>query len=172
MRTNFLPNNFKVPTRVNLNKEYYLLPISTNELIEDWQTLLNSASAITETRGGGSRDEWPYVCSLEDDYKDLAWLEVCAKYRQLFSYIIRSVKNGSYVGCLYIYPIELFYSEKSNEFDVDFSFWITQELLDNGKYSEIAKDLINWLSNDWPFDKKRIFFRNKLVPEEIKTILK
>lgn len=172
MRSNFLPTDFKVPQRANIDNNYYLMPITTNELIEDWQTLLNNASAITEVRGGGSRDEWPFVCSLEDDYKDLAWLEVCAKYKQLFSYIIRSAKDDNYVGCIYIYPIELFFSEKSEEFDVDFSYWITQSELDGGKYEEISESLLTWLLNEWPFDKKKIYFRNKLVPEVVKTILK
>jgi hypothetical protein len=172
MRTSFVPPDFNIPAKTALGTDYYLIPINTNNLMEDWQIIINNADSIIKTRGGGSRKEWPYTCTLEEDYKDLAWLQICADYRQLFSYIIRSVKDNSYIGCIYIYPTELFYPDKGKDYDVDFSFWIIRSELDKGIYGQMAKKLMEWLRDSWPFDKNRIYFRNKLVPEEIKSLLK
>jgi len=172
MRTSFVPPDFRIPLKTDLDADNYLIPITTKDLNEDWQVILNNADAITKTRGGGSRKDWPYTCTLEEDYKDLAWLEVCAAYRQLFCYLIRTKKDNRYIGCIYIYPIELFYPEKADDFDVDMSCWVIQSELDKGNYERIAKSLLEWLISSWPFPKKRIYFRNKLVPEEIKSFLK
>jgi len=108
-----------------------------------------------------------FIFSLADNYIDLAWLESCAKNKQLFAYIIRSIKNNKYVGCLYIYPIELYFSNYADKYDVDFSFWIIQSIYDKGFYSSIFSNLIEWLKKEWPFDPKRIYLRNKKIPNDI-----
>lgn len=141
--------------------EYYLEPIKTDIVVEDWQTLTTNAETIVATRGGGSENEWPFICSLEENYKDLAWLEICSNYKQLFSYVIRG-KYNRYVGCIYIYPIDLFYSDLKDKYDIDFTFWIVEDLFENGEYKPIYDELISWLVNTWQFDRDRIYFRNKL----------
>ena len=169
MRKTFVPKDFKVPAKVGIGSDYYLVAITTKEVVEDWLTLTSNADAIIATRGGGSRKEWPYICTLEENLKDLAWLELCANYNHLFSYILRSKKDNSYVGCIYIYLIELFYPEKADKYDVDFSFWAVQSELDKGNYSRIFNELLNWLKKDWPFEESRIFLRNKNIPDGIKV---
>jgi len=107
----------------------------------------------------------PYKFTLEENYKDLAWLETCANLRQLFVYVLRDKKNNNYVGCVYIYPIELFYPNLAKKYDVDFSFWIVQSEFNRGTYDEIFKKILTWLIQNWPFKRERIFLRNKLIPE-------
>lgn len=160
MRQLFVPTSFNPPQESLLGK-YRLVPIKTSNTQEDLDILLKNADAITETRGAGSRDEWPYNITFEENLMDLAWLELCARYRQLFSYIIRDEKK-KYIGALYIYPIELFFPEKAEDFDVDFSFWIIQSELDKGTYQIIYKQLITWIEKKWPFPTKRVYLRNKL----------
>lgn len=167
MRKPFISRNFKAPQKADLG-DYYLTPISTKDVIEDWQVLLDNAEMISRLRRGGSRQDWPFKCSLEENYKDLAWLELCAKYHQLFCYILRSKEDNSYCGAVYIYPIETFYPEMARKYDVDFSFWITKKEYLKGAYERIFKDLFNWLVKDWPFGKKRIYLRNKEIPKSLK----
>lgn len=166
MRESFIPKNFLPPKKTVINN-YLLVPITTKETEEDWKVITTNADIITKLRGGGSRKEWPYSCTLEENFKDLAWLELCAKYKQLFCYIIRNKTDGSYIGCVYIYPIELFFPDKADKFDVDFSCWIIQSEFDKGNYNKIFKLLLHWLSQTWPFEKKRIYLRNKLIPKNL-----
>ncbi len=171
MRKSFVPRNFQVPDKFEFG-DYLLNPITTLDVDEDLSVLLKNADAITTQRGGGSSgtwDGWPYNYTREENFKDLAWLELCGKEKQLFSYIIRRKKNDEYIGCLYIYPIELHYEELAVDFDVDFSFWIIQTEFDRGKYEYIFRELYTWLQLKWPFDKKRIFLRNRIIPQGLKS---
>ncbi|MBI5123020.1 50S ribosomal protein L11 methyltransferase [Candidatus Roizmanbacteria bacterium] len=167
MRKSFVSKDIIIPQKYMFN-EYIVNPISTKDTFEDWLILQSNAATIVQLRGGGARDGWPYKCTLEENFKDLAWLEFCAKYKQFFSYIIRNKIDKSYSGCLYIYPIELFYPELSGKYDVDFSFWITKKEYEGGAYEEIFKDLLRWLVNDWKFEKKRIYLRNSEIPDSLK----
>ena len=167
MRAPFVPQNFIPPKYKRINKEFCVEPITINHNKEDQQIFTKNAEIILKIRGFGSRKGWPFIFTLEENYKDLAWLELCAKEKQLFSYVIRD-KNKKYVGCVYIYPIELYYPEKAEKYDVDFSFWITQSIYNQGLYELIFSLLISWLKKDWPFDLKRIYLRNKEIPANIK----
>lgn len=161
MRQPLIPVDFKPPQNSILGK-YQLTPIQTKDNREDLDVLLKNADLITEMRGGnGSKDKWPYTFTLEENAIDIAWLEMCAKNRQLFSYIIRNDENG-YIGCIYIYPIELYFPEKASEFDVDFSFWIIKSEFDKGLYQKIYSLLLSWLEKRWPFQLERVYLRNKL----------
>ncbi len=167
MRTPFVPVDFTVPAEAHLG-EYSLHTITTKDTAEDVRVLTANADAIVQQRGGtADRQKWPYVCSFDEDLQDLAWLEICAKNNQLFSYILRTTEEH-YAGCLYIYPIELFYSQLAKDYDVDFSFWITQELYDAGQYEVIFGALLSWLRASWPFDPQRIYLRNAEIPADLR----
>ncbi len=165
MRRPFVPESFSVPAKVALSKNYRLEPITTAHVQEDLDVITDpkNGELIIKLRGG-SRDGWPFKCTLEENQKDLAWLEVCAGYRQLFCYILRDSED-EYVGCIYLYPIELFFADKAEEFDLDFSFWITDKVYSDSNYQEIFQLLVNWLRSDWPFEAGRIYLRNKVLPE-------
>lgn len=168
MRTPLVASEFVVPAQTKLG-DYTLCPISTDNAVEDWLVLTANADAIVRQRGGSvSLTEWPYSCTLEENFKDLAWLETCAEQKQLFSYILRRA-DGVYAGCVYIYPIELCYPERAKDYDVDFSFWITEAEYDAGKYEPTFKALLAWLKKDWPFDQKRIYLRNQEMPANLKA---
>lgn len=166
MRQLFVSLDFKAPQKpVTIGKNYYLVPVSTKDAVEDWFIMTNN---VEMNLRGDSKVMCPHECSLEENFKDLAWLETCANYRQLFAYILRNKKDNSYAGCVYIYPIELFYPHLADKYDVDFSFWITKKEYLKGAYERIFKDLFNWLVKDWPFEKKRIYLRNREIPKSLK----
>lgn len=162
MRQPFVPADY-IPPEESLLSKYRLIPISVKDTQEDLNTLLKNADTITNVRGGsGLRKKWPYMFTFEENYIDIAWLTMCARNKQLFSYIIRDNDNA-YIGCVYIYPIELYFPEKANEFDVDFSFWIVQSEFDRGEYQNVYRLLLSWLEKEWPFSLKRIYLRNKMT---------
>lgn len=165
MRTSFVPQDFTAPRSARIGN-FVAKPITTDETMEDWLVLLANADAIVKQRGGGSREEWPYSCTLEENFKDLAWLEVCAAYKQLFCYVLRD-KKGTYVGAVYIYPIDLFYAAQGKDYDVDFSFWITDQAYKQGQYEPTFRLLLDWLRTDWPFEQDRIYLRNAELPAGI-----
>ena len=167
MRQSFVPKSFTPPQQSQISDEYYVEPINTSHTEEDLRTITNNAETIIKLRGG-SRNGWPTIFTYEENFIDLAWLQMCFRMRQLFSYIIRDRENR-YIGCIYIYPIELYFAEKEKDYDVDFSFWITKDAYDQEKYELIFSHLIAWLKESWPFDHKRIYFRNKKIPLRLKS---
>ncbi len=168
MRTTLVPVEFKIPEKTEVG-EWYLEPVSTKIANEDLRAFTSNAEIIFKLRGG-SREGWPFKFTLKENYKDLAWLEICAKCRQLFSYILRDKRAKVYCGCIYIYPIELFFPENAEKYDVDFSFFVTQVLYDQKQYPKIFKLLYDWLIKSWPFEKSRIFLRNKEIPKEFMKV--
>ena len=165
MREPFVPISFTPPVHVQLCNEYYVEQINTTHTKEDLQIITDNAKIIIKLRGG-SKNGWPTVFTYEENYIDLAWLEMCFRLKQLFSYIIRD-KENNYIGCIYIYPIELYFADKARKYDVDLSFWITQSVYYQGKYESIFLSFITWLKKDWPFEMRRIYFRNKEIPSSI-----
>lgn len=167
MRNPFVPNEFVASAMATVGK-YRLHPITAKDALEDWIILKGNVDAITQQRGGSKAwTDWPRSCTLEENFKDLAWLETCGKTNQLFSYILRS-DDGAYAGCMYVYPIELFYAKLARDYDVDFSFWITQAEYDQGMYEATFHALLEWLSKDWPFTASRIYLRNAEIPDSLK----
>lgn len=159
MKTKLLPDGF-LPPQSALVGSYSAHPITTSNVMEDWLVISSNADAITRQRGEGTREGWPHHCSLEENYKDLAWLELCGVNGQLFAYILRKPGDDSYAGCAYIYPIEFQFAYLSDQYSVDFSFWITQAEEDAGKYEATYKSLLAWLEQAWPFEPASIRVRN------------
>lgn len=158
MRTRLFPDDFEVPTEGSIGP-YSIHPITVAEVLEDWLVVTSNAEAIARQRGVGTRKEWPFVCSLEENLKDVAWLELCAHYRQLFGFILRD-QNEKYAGFVYIYPIEFLFPELAGEYDVDLSFWIIQAEQDAGKYEDAYQSILNWFTGNWPVESGRIRMRN------------
>lgn len=168
MRYPFVPKDFNAPESALLG-DNVLFPITTKDAMEDWLVLTSNSEIISKTRGGGSTESWPFKYSLEDNYKDLAWLELCAKSHQMFCYIVRRKDTNVYAGCVYIYPIEIFYPQKAENYDVDFSCWVTQKEFNEGNYDKVFMGLYKWLYTSWPFSRERIFLRNDLKPKELEA---
>ncbi len=167
-RKRFVPRDFQAPQHVNVGN-YELVPITTHDVDEDLQTLLANADMIIQQRGGEIvPDKWPYKFTRDENFIDLAWLESCAKNGQLFSYILRNKNDNSYAGCVYIYPIELYYPELAEKYDVYFSFWITKQEYERDVYERVFKDLLNSLKNDWPFVPEKIYLRNREIPPSLR----
>jgi len=146
--------------------EYHLVPITTDNEKEDRHTIKVNAEIIALQRGGVSENKWPYVNTRKENYKDLAWLEICHKFKQLFSYVIRENKSNRYVGCVYLYPIELYFRKLANNYDFDFWLWITKVDYEKGKYQIVYKNVMDWFVNYWGLEKKKIYFRNNKLLEQ------
>lgn len=154
-----MSDNFDIPTELVFG-DLAATPLHREDVDEDLEAVNSSLEIIRRTRGGG----WPSE-KLSRDFNllDLAWHEREFRDRSSFAYAIRL--KGEYVGCFYIYAIgerkEL--SEETDQYDADFSWWVTQEAFDNGVYEKVFCALKEW-HGSFPF--KNILFSNTLIPEE------
>jgi hypothetical protein len=97
-----------------------------------------------------------------DNLKDLAWLDLCREYGQLFPYIMWNDRGGGheYAGFAYVYPIELKYPRYAGKFDVDFSFWLSKGEFTEERYQNTFDALMGWMDAEWPFPASRVGVRN------------
>jgi len=172
MRNPLVPSDFRVPQKAVIGN-YRLEPLTATINDEDHRVIIANADAITRQRGGSRKDDevyanWPYSFSLEDNYKDLAWLETCANWRMLFSYVMRHKVTGEYTGSVYLYPIEIIFPDLAARYDVDLSLWITQSEYDAGLYDQVFREILDWVVRGWPFDPARIHLGNAEIPDDLR----
>lgn len=165
-RTPFISDAVQPPTEAMI-AGYRATPISVREVMEDWLMIQSHAETIAAQRGQAKREGWPFDCSLEDNYMDLAWLQRCAEDRQLFCYILRRPSDNAYVACVYIYPIELHSIEHIDRYDVDLSYWLIPQEVEAGHYTELRVALLEWLKDTWKFDLDRVYVRNVDVEDHL-----
>ena len=69
------------------------------------------------------------------------------------------------LGCFYFYPMGFRtpITSENNEFSVDVSWWVTQEMHDQGFYKTFFEDIKTFLKEDWLFLNP--YFSNKIMPE-------
>lgn len=153
--------NFLLPQSLNY-ENLTARPLTRQHLREDLEAVNSNRELILRTRGGS----WPEAIIDEDyDLLDLVWHEREFKEKESFAYSIYD-KNNKYIGCFYLYPMgyRTDLNEELNNYDVDVSWWVTNEAYENGRYEELFKALKTWLNSDFPF--KKPYFSNKEIPNE------
>ncbi|MDB5179354.1 MAG: hypothetical protein JWN01_1297 [Patescibacteria group bacterium] len=154
-----LPEGFAAPSELTADG-FVARPLTRADLKPDLAAVNSSIAIIQQTRGGS----WPSEELTEDfDFLDLAWHEREFRDASSFAYVVYDTKRA-YVGCFYLYPLghrtEL--SEAVLEYDVDASWWVSQEAYNNGLYVKLYAALQIWLKDNFPF--KKVYFSNKEIP--------
>lgn len=162
----FIPDDFKVPDTCK-TRSYIFRKFKKKDNVKDYQAVMKNADFIKKIRGGKlCHDDWPASdFSLEDNRKDVTSFLNNFKQRKSFAYIIWDKNESKYLGCIYLNPIEKFYIEYQDKYDVDFSMWVTKDVYKRGLYTDIYQVVYDWLREDWPF--KRIMHRNAEVPIDV-----
>lgn len=153
-----VPQGFDMPTKLKF-KELTARPLGRLDLQEDLKAVNSSLRVIRETRGGS----WPSEELNEDfDLLDLAWHEREFRDGDSFAYVIEL--NNKYIGCFYIYPVgtRTPLDETTDQYDADFSWWVTAEAYDLGAYQEAFNALEAWRT-ELPF--KKVLYSNKQIPQ-------
>lgn len=143
-----VPDGFAPPLKLSY-EDIIATPLTRADLKEDLVAVNSSLDIIRKTRGGS----WPKEeLSEEFDLLDLAWHEREFRDKTSFAYVIH-LTSGEYVGCFYLYPIgeRTEFNDKTKDYDVDASWWVTQTMYDAGYYKKSQTALNEWLKNDFPF---------------------
>ncbi|NMC35555.1 GNAT family N-acetyltransferase [Candidatus Beckwithbacteria bacterium] len=152
-----IPSSFIVPEE--LKTKYFLIrKLTTKDVYLDYMTIMSSIDIIKKTRGGS----WPSKdLTIEDDLIDLGWHQREFEHKSSFVFTVFNPQNTECLGCFYFYPAG--YRKKVDEsYDVDVSFWVTQEAYDQGLYEILYKTIQEFLKQ-WPF--KKPFWSNEIIPD-------
>jgi RimJ/RimL family protein N-acetyltransferase len=148
-----IPENFIVPEKL-VTPKFVFRKLCYADAELDYVAVMSSIDIIKKTRGGS----WPTAdLSYVDDQIDLAWHQREFENRTSFAYTIMTPQDDKCLGCLYLYPPG-YRGPRSQNSDVDVSFWVTQEAYNQGMYPAVYQALNDWLKTSWPF--KNICFTN------------
>lgn len=154
-----IPKGFNLPEALK-HEDLEARPLTRDDLVEDLKAVNSSIDIIKKTRGGS----WPEE-ELDKNFVllDLAWHEREFRDKTSFAYVIHH--NGKYIGCFYIYPIggRTLLDDITDEYDADFSWWVTKEAFEQGFYERVYSALKSWES-ELPFGE--VLYSNKLIPKE------
>lgn len=138
----------------------------------DYEAVMRSVDIINKVRGKNSCYGYgnfpPPGFSPEDNLKDVKGFIKSFEGKESIEMIIWDKNGKKYMGCLYLYPIEMNFPELKDEFDLDFSMWVTKEAYEDGKYDEIYIEIWNWIVNTLPFIEEKVYHRNVEKPIHIK----
>ncbi len=126
---------------------------------EDLGHVLESEKLIKKTRGGAGDWPNPKKLSLRENKIDLSWHQREFEFGSSFAYLLRD-KKGEYIGCAYLYPMN-FRSKiaDAKKYEVDFSFWVTQDFFNLGYYNLVKIEFMEQLKK---IGFKKIYYSNKI----------
>lgn len=154
-----LPDDFIAPKKLEF-ENLAARPLARKDLKPDLEAVNNSRELIRKTRG----ISWPEgEIDKDEDLLDLAWHEREFKHNDSFAYVVYG-SDGKYVGCFYLYQmgVRTRLNEELKDFDVDASWWVTNEAYKKGDYERLFKGLKIWLDSEFPFEKP--YFSNLEIP--------
>lgn len=152
-----LSKDFRVPD--NIKTENFLFrKLTTRDVYLDYLAVMTSIDVIRKTRGGS----WPTKdLAFEEDLVDLGWHQKEFESQSSFAYTVFSPDNTQCLGCFYLYAAGT-RKEVDSSYDVDVSFWVTQDSYDKGLYEKLYDEIKEFLKR-WPFEKP--YFSNDVLPE-------
>ncbi len=152
-----LPKDFNVPNNIE-TKDFLFRKLTTRDVYLDYLAVMSSIDTIRKTRGGS----WPTKeLTFEEDLIDLGWHQKEFENKSTFAYTVFSPDNTKCLGCFYLYDAGT-RKEVDSTYDVDVSFWVTQEAYDKGLYKKLYEEVKEFLKQ-WPFEKP--YFSNDVLPE-------
>lgn len=155
-----VPDGAEVPRRL-VHGEVIARAIGRDDLADDVRGINASLDLIRRTRGG----EWPSGPVTEEyNYVDLVWHECEFRDGGSYTYVLRRA-DGSYLGCLYLYPLGTRTPLHPDilALDVDVSWWVTPDGYTSGYYTEVFTALWSWFTGELAFWVPH--FSNREIPD-------
>ena len=152
-----LPDGFKAPVSLEF-QDLIAKRLNRRDVQPDMEAVNSSLEIIRKTRGGS----WPAEAVTEEfNLLDLAWHEREFRDGDSFAYAVRDASDN-YIGCFYLYPmgVRTLLSEELLDYDVDASWWVTNEGYEQGYYQKLSDALHQWLK-DFPFTN--VYYSNKEI---------
>ncbi len=140
-----VPDNFKVPEKLE-TKDFRLRMLTIDDLDKDYDAVMSS---IDHLQGFfGPRSSWPPKnLTYEQDLIDLGWHQKEFQMRSSFAYIVMSLDEKKYLGCMYIFP------PIKKGFDAEVYMWVKKSEYDKGLDTILYKTVKDWIRKKWPFKK-------------------
>jgi hypothetical protein len=140
MPTEFVPADFRVPTKVSFN-DFRLEPLGPEHNEGDHAAWTSSASHIRATPGFPWH-AWPVMMTADANLRDLECHAEDFRLRKGFTYTVLDA-GDEVIGCVYIYP------SGQEHLDAEVRSWVRADRsdLDQPLYGAVRA----WLSSDWPF---------------------
>lgn len=163
MNHEFVGLDFEPPRQARI-EHFVIQPLGPDDVDADCAAVNRSISLIRQTRGG----KWPQgPISIAEDLGDLKEHQRQFKEREAFAYTIVDERDGSYAGCLYVYPPNHPFddtdkSEMPADADAVVSFWVTPEVYGLGVYNSLFHGVSDWIHLSWPF--QNVFISNREKP--------
>lgn len=154
-----LPPGWKAPTEL-VHDDIRASALTRDHLRDDVRGINASIDLIRRTRGG----PWPTEPVTDEfDYVDLVWHECEFREGESFAYVGYDT-GGRYLGCCYLYPMgrRTPLTEDLLDYDVDVSWWVTQDAYDRGHYATLYDALRHWIATAFPFQKA--YYSNLEIP--------
>ncbi|WP_371186144.1 hypothetical protein [Thalassotalea maritima] len=143
MSQQFLPINFKVPTKLETNT-FHICPLTRNVADLDYEAVMSSQSELQGIFGRNST--WPNSnMTMNENLISIKVHEEEFEARKAFAYSVLNNAENKCFGSIYVDP------SRSVYFDCEVHFWIRTDNLE--LEIPLYKVVSEWLQNEWPFTK-------------------
>lgn len=151
-----VPADFIAPTELRY-EDLIATPLTREHLQDDMAAVNSSLVTIRQTRGGS----WPSEpVSEEFDLLDLAWHEREFRDGNSYAYVVYN-EAEVYIGCFYLYGMghRTTLTEELSDYQVDASWWVTEDAYGQGYYQKLQSALQGWLQEELGFSE--VYYSNK-----------
>lgn len=141
--TDWLPDDFVHPVRVDLPTGHHLRPIRAGDVDLDYPAVMGSRERLWSIYGG----PWgwpPATMTVEQDREDLARHEAEIEAHESFNYALFDAAETALLGCVYIDPTD------ADGADAEVSWWVVDDLVGTEVEAALDELIPAWLARDWP----------------------
>lgn len=145
----WLPAEWRHPTRHELPTGHHLRPIRESDVDIDYPAVMGSRERLWSMFG----QVWgwpPATMTHEQDREDLARHEEEIEAHESFNYaLFADDEETALLGCVYVDPPEKLGA------DADVSWWVVDDLVGSPAEAALDEAVPVWLAQRWPFEVVR-----------------
>ncbi len=148
MSTDWLPDDFVHPVRVELPTGHHLRPIRAADVDLDLLAVMGSRERLWSIYGAAWG--WPPAdMTYEQDRADLAHHEDEIERHLSFNYALFDAEETALLGCVYIDPAA------HAGADADIAWWVVDGLVGSEVEAVLEEFVPRWIAAEWPFREPR-----------------
>ena len=145
LNTAFIPADFEAPTLIEM-EGFKLVPLGPDLVKVDFEAYMSSIEHLQETFTRSKN--WPREGITDAEAMlDMETEQTRFENRESFAYAVLTPDGKRERGCVYVYPSSI------EGYDAVVRMWVTKTEFDAGFDAELYEWSMNWVSNDWPFEK-------------------
>lgn len=151
--TEWLPEGWEHPMRLDLPTGHHLRPIRASDVELDYPAVMGSRERLWSIYGVA----WgwpPATMTVEQDREDLAYHEDEIQQHSSFNYALFDAGETELLGCVYIDP-----PEKPGA-DAEISWWVVDPLAGGPVEASLDDTIPKWIAREWPLTKPRYVGRD------------